>query len=167
MKPRKPRTFHSACAFAVAVLSDDEVKAATGKTMSMLRRASDPDDCAVEIRCADAAALEAILIDHGHDPQFSTAFQDSVEQHLGQAMPHRGKDLFHRLADAVEKVGNLSAEIRAATDPNGPGGTTIVPYECDQIETALCEAIDVLEAKRRDIQAIRKQGTVTAINKTA
>ncbi|MAL41411.1 hypothetical protein [Thalassospira sp.] len=164
MKPRKPRTFHSACAFAVAVLSDDDVKAATGKSMSLLRRASDPDDHAVEIRCADAAALEAVLIEHGHAPQFMTAFQDAVEQHLGHGINHEPGNLLERLADAVEKVGNISAELRAATHPDSPGGASLVPFECDQVEAAICEAIDVLEAKRRDIQAIRNGGNVHDFN---
>ncbi|MFV1850145.1 MAG: hypothetical protein ACMZ66_05495 [Thalassospira sp.] len=166
-KPRKARTFHSAAAFAVAVLSDDDVKGATGKSMSLLRRASDPDDHAVEIRCVDAAALEAVLLGHGHAPQFLTAFQDAVEQHLGHAINHQPGNLLERLADAVEKVGNISAELRAATHPDSPGGEAIIPYECDQVETAICEAIEVLEAKRRDIQAIRKKGNVTNINKAS
>lgn len=166
-KPRRARTFHSACAYSVAMLSDDEVKAATGKSMSMLRRASDPDDHAVEIRCADAAALEAVLLEHGHASQFMTAFKDAVEQRLGHAVEHEPANLLERLAEAVEKVGNISAELRAATHPDSPGGETIVPYECDQIETALCETIEVLEAKLRDIRAIREKGNVTSINKTA
>lgn len=163
-KPRKARTFHSASAYAVAVLSDEDVKAATGKSMSMLRRASDPDDHAVEIRCADAAALEAVLIGSGHPPQFIAAFQDAVEQYLGHAIEHQPGDLLERLAEAVEKVGNISAELRAATHPGSPGGTALVPFECDRIDAAICEAIDVLEAKRRDIQAIRNKGNVQTIH---
>ena len=166
-KPRQPNTEYSAASFCVGVLSADEIAAATGKSVSMLRRASDPDDPTVEIRLRDAANLDAQLIRAGHDPKFLTAMQSIIEQAAGTGIAHQPKNLLERLAEATEALGNIAAETRAAYDPAGPHGASVSPYECDRIETAICETIETLEAKLRDVRALREAASNVHNIKTA
>jgi hypothetical protein len=166
-KHRQPRTEFTAASYCISELSGEIIKDATRKSISSLRRASNPDDEEVQISFRDAASLDAALIRNGHDPKFLEAMQNIIEENAGRDIPHRAKNLFERLAETAEAVGNIASEIRAAHDPKGPGGSDVVPYECDRIEVAICEAIETLESKRRDIQAIRAGGNVHNIKKEA
>ena len=164
---RQPRTEFSAASYCVAELSSDAIKEAIGKTVSTLRRASNPEDEDVRISFRDAAQLDAALIRAGDEPKFLEAMQSIIQEAAGSDIPHKAKDLFERLAEATESMGNIAAEIRAAHDPSGPGGAAVVPYECDRIETAICEAIETLEAKLRDVKALRKSNVQPIHSKEA
>lgn len=155
-KTRQPNSEYHAASYCVSVLDPEAIAAATGKSVSMLRRASDPDDSAVEIRLCDAARLDAALIRAGHDPKFLAAMQFIIEQVAGTGVAHHPKNLLERLAEATEALGNVASETRAAYDPAGPHGASVSPYECDRLEEAICGAIETLEAKRRDVQAMRE-----------
>ena len=147
-KTRQPNSEYHAASYCVSVLDPEAIAAATGKSVSMLRRASDPDD--------SAARLDAALIRAGHDPKFLAAMQFIIEQVAGTGVAHHPKNLLERLAEATEALGNVASETRAAYDPAGPHGASVSPYECDRLEEAICGAIETLEAKRRDVQAMRE-----------
>jgi|GEM_PF-2439338 len=156
-KPRQPNSEYSAASFCVGVLSSDEILAATGKSVSMLRRASDPDDPAVEIRLRDAVDLDVALVVAGHDPKFFDAYRNMLESRVVLNAGHEVGNLLERVADSVSGLGRLSDEIRAALDPQGPGGAQVIPHECDLVSRAISEAMEGLELMQRDVDALREQ----------
>ena len=136
-KPRPSQTEFAAASYAVAVLSEDDIKGATLKGVSSRRRASDPDDTAVRVAFRDAAMLEAVLIAQGHEPKFGPAFNNIVEQALGRSVDHTPAEAEERLVELMSRLGHVVDEIRASRCPNGPGGVKRLPHE---IESCLSQA---------------------------
>ncbi|WP_417834723.1 hypothetical protein [Thalassospira xiamenensis] len=155
-KQRQPLTEHDAAYEAVLALDESQIKAAINKSVSWLRRAGDPDDDQVNIQYRDAVALDAAMVLAGHDPKFFDAYRNMLESRVVLNAGHEVGNLLERISDSVSGLGRLSDEIRAALDPKGPGGSKVIPHECDLVSRAISETMEGLELMQRDVDALRE-----------
>ncbi|WP_417733097.1 hypothetical protein [Rosistilla oblonga] len=163
-KTRKPRTEHSAASFCVSELSAEEITRATGKSVSMLRRASDPDDCAVDIKFCDAGMLDAALINAGHEAKFLPALQNIIERETGRVPGHTPAEADDRLVEIMSNLGHVVDELRASRCPKGPGGARRVPMETDrclsvahELRTTVAKLVSDLEAEEGNVTNIHSK----------
>lgn len=111
-----PLGIHAATRIAHAVLGDDGVVAATGKTASLARNWADPDMDQHHIQLRKAIDLDVAMVRLGYAPAHLAAFEAAVNDARPRVAmePVREPSLTEQTLMLAEKLGALSHEVAAA-----------------------------------------------------
>lgn len=151
---------------ALRALSENEVNAATGKSLTLFYRVSNPSKRDT-LSLDDAAALDAALVKKGLSPAFSVHFERvkaNTLASIGGAAEHEVMNPADRLTHLLAEVGNIASELRASTDAKGLGGPEIVESEASSILSKSAEARAALERLDRDVLASVGRKTLRAVS---
>ena len=97
-----------------------------------------------------ALALDMIYVKDGHgDPPILEIYQDMLADALDERA-EREADILMTALSVQSAVGSLSEAIKAALDPNGPGGASITASEAQSI----LEILDRLEDHTDEIEDV-------------
>ena len=145
MKPRTPGSFEAAIMRIVGNVTDETAALAVGKSPSLVRKWADPDcDTLPDLR--QSLALDACYVEAGCGPAPILAVL--VSRLAAVSGPrHSPADPLERLADTLREVSEAADVWRAMHRPH------LSANDAALIDKELCEAIDALEAMRRDVQA--------------
>lgn len=153
MKPRTPKSIAGALTKIMTALSDARCAEIVGRSDSLIRKWADPDHPS-QPTLAQALALDLMYVEQGHgDPPILEIYQDL----LADALSHRDDreaDILMTALSVQSAVGSLSEAIRAALDPNGPGGVSITASEGQRI----LEILDQLEDHTDVIEGVVELG---------
>ena len=140
MKPRTPKSFAAALTKIMAALTDERCAEIVGRSDSLIRKWADPDHASLPT-LHQAIALDILYAREGHgDPPIFEIYEDLIND----AVDERNDVSVDILLSALSVqgvVGDLSEAIRAALDPNGPGGASITPNE----RQTILQILDKLE----------------------
>lgn len=140
MKPRTPKSFAAALTKIMTALGDGLCAEIVGRSDSLVRKWADPDH-ASQPTLSQALALDLAYVRGGHgEPQILKIYEEMLDDALHERAG-RDADIIMSALSVQGAVGTLSEAIRAALDPDGPGGALITPRERQQI----LEIIDRLE----------------------
>lgn len=146
-KPREPQSFESAMTRILGLYGTERAAELLGKSDTLLRYWSDPDDDRLPT-VKQALALDmAVKSECGETPLFSV-YQAQLERKTFAYHP----DLMTNALDCTVALGKFHESIRAALDPTGRGGHRIT-----QDERRECEAhLDRLERQIHKARAALK-----------
>lgn len=132
MKPRTPKSFAAAITKIMTALSDQRCAEIVGRSSSLIRKWADPDH-ASQPTLYQALALDIVYAREGHgNPPILEVFEELIDDAVDGRADIPVDILFSALS-VQGAVGDLSEAIRAALDPDGPGGVTITPNERQSI----------------------------------
>lgn len=146
MLVRKPGTYAAAITRIMGYLGPEACAATVGKSEGMVRRWSNPDDD----RCPalhEAEALDRAYVEAGCGPAPILAVYRERVAALAFAPSHSPADPLERLATTLKEVGEAADAWRAMQHPR------LSNLDASEIERELSEAIEALEAMRRDVIA--------------
>ena len=140
MKPRTPKSIAGALTRIMAVLGDARCAEIVGRSDSLIRKWADPDHSS-QPNLAQALALDLVFVKEGRgDPPILEIYKDLLEDALNER-DDREADILMTALSVQSAVGSLSEAIRAALDPDGPGGVSITASE----RQSILEILDRLE----------------------
>lgn len=152
---RMPGSVEAALIQTLHELSEAEVRAATGKSLSTFYRASNPQlDAGLHL--VDAAALDAALIVKGQAPRLMAIgrrLKEQVLAELGGAPPHAPVHPLERLAEVAAEIGDVAGALRGACSADGPSGRAITAAEAATVLDEIRAARAALDAIERDVLA--------------
>lgn len=111
-KPRTPFTEEAALHHALGILDEDEVREATGKSVSLFRQCANPDVDTHNLQFRDARRLGAFLVAHGQDEKFTAA----LEAGIAEEAKRYGGCREHVIGDALDRVCSTAKEAAEAMD---------------------------------------------------
>jgi hypothetical protein len=140
MKPRTPKSIAGALTKVMTALSDVRCAEIVGRSDSLIRKWADPDHPS-QPTLAQALALDMVYVKEGHgEPPILEIYQELLADALSER-DDREADILITALSIQSAVGSLSEAIKAAVDPNGPGGLSITASERQNI----LEILDRLE----------------------
>ena len=141
-KIRKTASIEKGIEDVVKVLSEEEIQQAIGKSVSYLRKCSDPDQ-PQQIDHNDSFKLDKACIEKGKAPPLLTAHEYMISQEFEKLDPDKTKNINDMLVKFTILHGKLAEVITNAHDPESDKGLEISPLEKKEIN----EAITALENK--------------------
>lgn len=150
-KQRSPLTPEDAATQALAILGDDGVARATGKSPRLVRMWGDPDDDGHRIPLHQAQALDVACIAAGAQPPFYLHFRSVVLAAMRGA--HRVLHPLSRLSQVMSEVGDVASELGTALAPDGDRGAEISAAEGRDLLREIAEARAALDRLEADVLA--------------
>ena len=126
----------------IKILSEEKIKQAVGKSVSYLRKCSDPDQ-PQQIDHNDSFKLDKACIEKDKAPPLLTAHEYMISQEFDKMDPDKTKNISDMLVKFTILHGKLAEVITKARDPESDKGLEISPLEKKEIN----EAITALENK--------------------
>ena len=142
VKIRKIASIESGIAEVVKILSEDEIEKAIGKSVSYLRKCSDPDQ-PQQIDHNDSFKLDKACIEKKIAPPLLTAHEYMIDQEFFKFDDNNSKDINTMLVRFTILHGKLTELVNNAQNPKGDKGSEISVLEKKEI----FEAIKALENK--------------------
>jgi hypothetical protein len=136
-KVREFLTIEQALAHSLKDLKDDEVKAATNKSLSHFRKCSDPENKDNVLYLEDAVKLDILLDQKNLGTPLLQSFIDAIDKHH-QDNKKEGS-VSQSIMQIVSRIGKLTDVTESALDPKSPGGVKVDTSEKDKIYKALKE----------------------------
>ena len=141
-KIRKTASIEKGIEEVVKILSEEEIQQAIGKSVSYLRKCSDPDQ-PQQIDHNDSFKLDKACIEKAKAPPLLTAHEYMISQEFEKLDPDKTKNINDMLVKFTILHGKLAEVITKAHDPESDKGLEISPLEKKEIN----EAITALENK--------------------
>ena len=141
-KIRKTASIEKGIEEVVKILSEEEIQQAIGKSVSYLRKCSDPDQ-PQQIDHNDSFKLDKACIEKVKAPPLLTAHEYMISQEFEKLDPDKTKNINDMLVKFTILHGKLAEVITKARDPESDKGLEISPLEKKDIN----EAITALENK--------------------
>ena len=135
VKIRKAASLENGLADVIKILSEDEIEAAIGKSVSFLRKCSDPDQ-PQQIDHNDSFKLDAACIAKNKDPPMLSAHRFMISQ-IFDNKKHQENDVDDMLVKFTILHGRLNEVINNAHDEQGDDGKEISELEKKEIFEAL------------------------------
>lgn len=150
MKPRNPKSFPAAMMQIIGVMTPEGAGAEVGKSSQLLYRWADPD-CEAGPTITQALSLDVAYQRAGFGPgPIGQVYQRLLAD---AAVEHSASDPADRLLSVLSHAGKLAGEIRAAMDPNSPGGRKLTYTEQATLQGEISEAIRALQSLSLDVDA--------------
>jgi hypothetical protein len=135
VKIRKAASLENGLADIIKILSEDEIEAAIGKSVSFLRKCSDPDQ-PQQIDHKDSFKLDAACIAKNKAPPMLSAHRFMISQ-IFDNKKHQENDVDDMLVKFTILHGRLNEVINNAHDEQGDDGKEISELEKKEIFEAL------------------------------
>ena len=135
VKIRKAASLENGLADVIKILSEDEIEAAIGKSVSFLRKCSDPDQ-PQQIDHKDSFKLDAACIAKNKAPPMLSAHRFMISQ-IFDNKKHQENDVDDMLVKFTILHGRLNEVINNAHDEQGDDGKDISELEKKEIFEAL------------------------------
>ena len=120
------------------ILSEEEIQQAVGKSVSYLRKCSDPDQ-PQQIDHNDSFKLDKACIEQGKAPPLLTAHEYMISQEFDKLDPDKTKNISDMLVKFTILHGKLAEVITKAHDHESDKGREISPLEQKDINKAITE----------------------------
>ena len=135
VKIRKAASLENGLADVIKILSEDEIEATIGKSVSFLRKCSDPDQ-PQQIDHKDSFNLDAACIAKNKAPPMLSAHRFMISQ-IFDNKKHQENDVDDMLVKFTILHGRLNEVINNAHDEQGDDGKEISELEKKEIFEAL------------------------------
>ena len=135
VKIRKAASLENGLADVIKILSEDEIEATIGKSVSFLRKCSDPDQ-PQQIDHKDPFKLDAACIAKNKAPPMLSAHRFMISQ-IFDNKKHQENDVDDMLVKFTILHGRLNEVINNAHDEQGDDGKDISELEKKEIFEAL------------------------------
>ena len=135
VKIRKAASLENGSADVIKILSEDEIEATIGKSVSFLRKCSDPDQ-PQQIDHKDSFKLDAACIAKNKAPPMLSAHRFMISQ-IFDNKKHQENDVDDMLVKFTILHGRLNEVINNAHDEQGDDGKDISELEKKEIFEAL------------------------------
>ena len=135
VKIRKAASLENGLADVIKILSEDEIEATIGKSVSFLRKCSDPDQ-PQQIDHKDSFKLDAACIAKNKAPPMLSAHRFMISQ-IFDNKKHQENDVDDMLVKFTILHGRLNEVINNAHDEQGDDGKEISELEKKEIFEAL------------------------------
>ena len=135
VKIRKAASLENGLADVIKILSEDEIEATIGKSVSFLRKCSDPDQ-PQQIDHKDSFKLDAACIAKNKAPPMLGAHRFMISQ-IFDNKKHQENDVDDMLVKFTILHGRLNEVINNAHDEQGDDGKEISELEKKEIFEAL------------------------------
>ena len=142
VKIRKIASIENGIAEVVKILNEDEIEKAIGKSVSYLRKCSDPD-LPQQIDHNDSFKLDKACIEKKKAPPLLTAHEYMLDQEFVKFDDNNSKDINGMLVRFTILHGKLTELVNNAQNPKGDKGSEISVLEKKEI----FDAIKALENK--------------------
>ena len=139
-------TVEQALAHSLKNLKEEEVKSATGKSLSHFRKCSDPDNKDNLIHFEDASQIDILLDRQGLGTPLLSTFIHTIDKKRTES--NQEFSVSQSLMQIVARIGNLSDVTEKALDPNSQSGINLSKHEKDKIYKALKD----VEGKLSDLK---------------
>lgn len=146
MKLRRPDTVEHALTRVMSDLGPEAAAAAIGRSVSLLHRASNPDDefqLSIEHCITLDAEYQTVT---GNPGPLRQAFEAEVERLAGDLITHTPADPLDRVTQVIKEGAEAVQAYRASHAATSPHMRTVALTE-------IAEAIDALQAMARDLEA--------------
>lgn len=155
---RQPGTIEAALFNKIIQDKPGRFEDITGVGLDVIIKASNPNH-PHNLSAVHVPNLDTALVAAGRAPVFipllSKMFERACEDHgVVPVVPQRGA-MSGQIMDAMSNLGVMVDTWRAATCPNGEGGKSVTPRECDAMTAAIAEMRETLDAMERSIEAKR------------
>jgi hypothetical protein len=130
-------TIEQALAHSLKSLKEEEVKAATGKSLSHFRKCSDSSNKDNVLHLEDAIKLDIILDRQNEGTPLLNTFLHIIEKKRSES--NMEGSIEQSIMQIVSRIGKLTDVTEKALDPKSPGGTSLNTQEKDKIYKALKE----------------------------
>lgn len=151
MKPRQHRSFSAAITYTMGVLTDIGAGEAVGKTASLVRKWSDPDDAALP-SIQQSIDMDKAMIAEGYKPAIHEAY---TRQLAALGIDVIAGDILLAALGLQSACGLVSEAVTEAKSPHGHGGHTITQKERE----ATLKALDKARDKLNEIEAALNEET--------
>ena len=141
-KVRKTASIEKGIEEVVKILNEEEIQAAIGKSVSFLRKCSDPDQ-PQQIDHNDSFKLDKACVLKGKAPPLLSSHEFMISLEFEKLDPDKTKNINDMLVKFTILHGKLNEVITQAHDPESDKGHEISPLEKKEIN----EAITALENK--------------------
>lgn len=151
---REPLSIESEGINALRQLTDEDIRAATGKTRGYFYQVFSPAN-SMGLQFEDAAALDAALLARGAEPRFKPllkALRNAVIVRLGGRPPHRPEDIARRALSAAAKFGDIARVIEQIS-PEAMAGHALDAADVERLVQAEAALVAVLDALVKDARA--------------
>lgn len=118
-------------------LESEEIKSATGKSESALRKCSDENDLEHHLHLKDAIELDVACMRRGLGHPLLSAHEILVEKSLKNK--NDMENITTSLINIGGRIGHLMEVTQKAIDPNSEGGTAVSKQEKEDIYKAINE----------------------------
>ena len=135
-KIRKTASIEKGIEEVVKILSEEEIQQAIGKSVSYLRKCSDPDQ-PQQIDHNDSFKLDKACIKKDKAPPLLTAHEYMISQEFEKLDPDKTKNINDMLVKFTILHGKLTEVITNAHDPESDRGLEISPLEKKEINVAI------------------------------
>ena len=133
VKIRKLASLEKGLEEITRILTEEEIKKATNKGGSYIRKCSDPDPDSDGIKRnidhVDSIALDKACVKKGFAPPLLTSHQYILDQQKSELNSDELNDVSRMLVKFSILEGDLNKFIIDATDPLGPGGEKMTQIE--------------------------------------
>ena len=141
-KIRKTASIEKGIEEVVKILSEEEIQQAIGKSVSYLRKCSDPDQ-PQQIDHNDSFKLDKACIEKDKAPPLLTAHEYMISQESNKLDEDKPKNIDDMLVKFTILHGKLTELVKKSQDPESDQGSKITPLEKKDI----FDAITALENK--------------------
>ena len=141
-KIRKTASIERGIEEVVKILNEEEIQQAIGKSVSYLRKCSDPD-LPQQIDHNDSFKLDKACIKKGKSPPLFTAYEYMISQESNKLDEDKSKNIDDMLVKFTILHGKLTELVKKSQDPESDQGSKITPLEKKDI----FDAITALENK--------------------
>jgi len=135
-KIRKTASIENGLMEVIKILSEEEIKAAIGKSSSYIRKCSNPD-LPQQIDHNDSFLLDKACIEKGKAPPLLTAHEYMIAKEFDKIDTPESKDISQILVKSTILHGKLTELIHQAQDPKSDKGVEISVLEKKEINKAI------------------------------
>ena len=135
-KIRKTASIENGLMEVIKILSEEEIKAAIGKSSSYIRKCSNPD-LPQQIDHNDSFLLDKACIEKGKAPPLLTAHEYTIAKEFDKIDTPESKDISQILVKSTILHGKLTELIHQAQDPKSDKGVEISVLEKKEINKAI------------------------------
>jgi len=137
-KIRKTASIERGIEEVVKILTEEEIQLAIGKSVSFLRKCSDPDQ-PQQIDHNDSFKLDKACILKGKAPPLLSAHEFMISKEFEKLDPDKTKNIKDMLVKFTILHGKLNEVITKAYDPKGDRGQNISQLEKKEIDAAITD----------------------------
>ena len=137
-KIRKTASIERGIEEVVKILNEEEIQQAIGKSVSYLRKCSDPD-LPQQIDHNDSFKLDKACIEKDKAPPLLSAHEFMISKEFEKLDPDKIKNINDMLVKFTILHGKLTEVITNAHRPEGDKGSEISPLEKKEINAAIAE----------------------------
>ena len=130
-------TIEQALAHSLKHLKEDEVKVATGKSLSHFRKCSDQSNKDNVLHLEDAIKLDIILDRINEGTPLLNTFLHVIDKKRSES--NEESSISHSIMQIVSRIGKLTDVTEKALDPKSQSGSSVSNQEKDRIYKALKE----------------------------